>query len=100
MIRNCFVREEGDQLLIGSGILPEWLVPGRTVSFGPALTRFGTLTVEIVPPLEANSGCNICWEGDWHDDAPAIRVCLPDHQIIDIGASEPTCSVTCGRHTM
>ncbi len=100
MIRNCFVREEGDQILIGSGILPEWLVPGRSISFGPALTRFGTLMVEIVPSLEAASGCNIRWEGDWHDDAPAIRVCLPDHQAFDIGASEPTCSVTCGRHTM
>ncbi len=100
MIRNCFVREEGDQLLIGSGILPEWLLPGKSISFGPALTQFGTLTVEIMPALDAASGCNIRWEAHWHDDAPPVRVCLPDHQIVEISKGEHTSAVTCGRNTM
>ncbi len=47
MIRNLFVREEGNTLVFGSGILPEWLEEGKSVEFGPALTSFGPITVSI-----------------------------------------------------
>ena len=41
MMRNCFVREEADHLVIGSGLLPEWLESGEELFFGPTLTRMG-----------------------------------------------------------
>jgi len=49
MIRNCFVREEseGDRLVIGSGILPEWMESGSPLAYGPTLTRWGIANVQI-----------------------------------------------------
>jgi len=47
MIRNLFVREEGDELIIGSGMLPRWTENGANVSFGPTQTAFGTVRVSF-----------------------------------------------------
>lgn len=54
MIRNCFVREEGPRLVIGSGVRPEW-TRGSGASFGPTLTPFGPVTVRLVPTSESTS---------------------------------------------
>ena len=45
MIRNMFVREEADRLIVGSGLLPQWLETGAGLSFGPTLTPWGPVTV-------------------------------------------------------
>ena len=98
MIRNCFVREEGKQLLIGSGILPEWLAPGERISFGPAPTLFGTITIVIEPSIDDVSGRDISWEAAWHDEhSPSVKVCLPDHQCVDLDTGDRTQRVTCRR---
>lgn len=47
MIRNLFVREEGDRIVIGSGLFPEWIGSGRALSFGPTSIPGGRLTVTI-----------------------------------------------------
>ncbi|MCC6491692.1 MAG: hypothetical protein IT424_01585 [Pirellulales bacterium] len=47
MIRNQFVREEGDRLIVGSGLFAEWLESDAEVSFGPTLTPLGAVTVTI-----------------------------------------------------
>src|SRR5206468_11068170 len=47
MIRNMFVREEADRLVIGSGLLPQWLEVGSALSFGPTLTPWGTVSVHV-----------------------------------------------------
>ncbi|HZK13899.1 MAG TPA: hypothetical protein VFC55_05235, partial [Desulfobaccales bacterium] len=47
MIRNCFVREEGDGLVLGAGIAPQWLDSKETLSFGPAPTPFGIIQVSV-----------------------------------------------------
>ena len=48
MIRNLFVREENDKIVIGAGIFPEWLQsPGGRIRFGPTLTPFGSVSVKI-----------------------------------------------------
>ncbi|HSG48957.1 MAG TPA: hypothetical protein VLA43_14145, partial [Longimicrobiales bacterium] len=49
MLRNMFVREEGGRLVLASGILPEWLAADGPISFGPAPTSFGPVTVEVLP---------------------------------------------------
>jgi hypothetical protein len=48
MIRNLFVREEGETLVLGSGIMPEWIASERPVSFGPTRTPFGTIEVRFI----------------------------------------------------
>jgi hypothetical protein len=47
MMRNLFVREEGNTLIIGSGIFPQWLEQDGEISFGPTLVPGGKLTVRI-----------------------------------------------------
>jgi hypothetical protein len=50
MMRSLFLREETDQLIIGSGIAPQWLTGGNEpLVFGPTPTAAGTLTVQITP---------------------------------------------------
>ncbi len=50
MIRNLFVREEGDQIIIGSGVFPGWLATGEPLMFGPTLVKGGRITVRLRQP--------------------------------------------------
>jgi hypothetical protein len=75
MIRNMFVREEGDRLILASGVLPEWLTEGNNpVSFGPAATSFGTLRLEIASTA---GRAEIRWSGEWREAPPRIEVRVP-----------------------
>jgi hypothetical protein len=75
MLRNCFVREEGDGLVLGAGIAPRWLVAGSPLAFGPAPTAFGSVTLSVT--AETQQRVELAWQGDWHAGAPHIEVCLP-----------------------
>lgn len=70
MIRNCFVREEDDHLVIGSGILPEWLDGGGELVFGPTLTAWGPVTVRI-------AGSRLSLDAVWRDHAPPVEIAVP-----------------------
>ncbi len=72
MIRNCFVREEKDRLILGSGVLPEWMQNDVELVFGPTLTAWGPVTVRI----DADHRL-LTLEGEWRGDAPAIEVAIP-----------------------
>ena len=76
MIRNCFVREEHGQLLIGSGIPSAWLEgSGReSINFGPAPTPHGPVSVAIEPAADSVA---VRWSGEWRSSAPEIEVRLP-----------------------
>ena len=65
MIRNLFVREEGDSLVLGAGIFPEWLKPEKSVGFGPTPTPYGNVA------LQARAGDNaliVYLDIDWKKD--------------------------------
>lgn len=47
MIRNLFVREEGETLVLGSGMMPEWTANGASAGFGPTKTPFGAISVRF-----------------------------------------------------
>lgn len=47
MMRNLFIREENNVLIIGSGLLPEWLEKDTHLKFGPTLVEGGHLTVNL-----------------------------------------------------
>ncbi|RLB94641.1 MAG: hypothetical protein DRH50_06110 [Deltaproteobacteria bacterium] len=74
MIRNCFVREEGNRLILASGIPQSWLGGRSTLSFGPAPTSFGTLRLSIEPERDKIA---ISWQGTWHAEPPVIKVHVP-----------------------
>ena len=75
MIRNCFVREEGGQLVLGAGVPARWLEQDRPIRFGPAPTAFGSVSLSITPA--GSRGPRIAWEGEWHRESPPIEVRLP-----------------------
>lgn len=76
MVRNCFVREEGERLILCAGVAKRWLKPGALISFGPAPTAFGTVSVNIeVGKVEP--GIQVTWQGEWHTEAPKIEVRIP-----------------------
>jgi hypothetical protein len=77
MIRNCFVREEGDQLVLCAGVPARWLDQETPIRFGPAPTRFGPVTVSITP--DPGHPPRVEWQGDWHRSAPPIEVRLPGY---------------------
>ncbi len=77
IMRNSFVREEGNSLILASGIAKRWIESGQALRFGPAPTRFGTVTIA----LESSGGrCRISWEGNWRDKPPEIIVHLPGRE--------------------
>lgn len=71
MMRNMFVREEGDGLVLCSGVPGQWLREERGVSFGPAPTPHGPVSVRAERDGDA---VVVSWEADWRDDAPPIKV--------------------------
>ena len=81
IIRNCFVREEEDRLILCSGIPRVWLDKNQTIAFGPAPTSFGDISISIKP-----QGQNILveWHGEWFVKEPAIDIQLPGFKNIRI----------------
>lgn len=75
-IRAAFVREEDDALVIGSGLLPEWLEPREPLFFGPTATPWGTVSVTIRPTEEGAWSTEV--QGQWRGEAPEIRIAVPD----------------------
>lgn len=82
MLRNCFVREEGEALHLGTGIPGEWLEGGQTgtLAFGPAPTAFGPIRVELEPLDQAADRCRVRWQANWHDAAPRLVIAPPGHE--------------------
>jgi hypothetical protein len=78
MVRNCLVREEREQLILGSGVAQHWLQDGAVISFGPAPSAFGSVSLEIAAEAgAAGRRVRVSWSGDWHAGAPAVEVRLP-----------------------
>ena len=78
MLRSCFVRDEEGRLILGSGIPRAWLEQaesrGAAISFGPAPTKYGELTLSIAPNRER---VQVEWAGRWHGPPPEIEIRLP-----------------------
>lgn len=80
IIRNCFVREEADRLVIGSGLFHEWFSQDDDLAFGPTYTPWGKLSVRIVTP---KTDPGIIIDNHWHTDAPRIDIRVPGFQPMD-----------------
>jgi hypothetical protein len=77
MIRNLFVREEDDRLIIGSGLFREWLETEGELSLGPTLTWWGPVTMRLDNPARKAA---LSVESRWFADAPRIEVLIPGFQ--------------------
>jgi hypothetical protein len=79
MMRNCFVREEEGRLILCAGIAHRWLQPNAVISFGPAPTSFGTVSISI-KIKDVRPRVTVAWKGEWHAKAPVIELRLPGFQ--------------------
>ncbi len=95
MLRNCFIREENNCLILGSGIPRQWLTDGMAASpirFGPSPTSFGTVSVEIIASVTVNCAqkqhrcIKVCWSARWHNKPPGIEVRLPGFMPVKVKA--------------
>jgi hypothetical protein len=82
IIRNCFLREEEETLVIGQGIPQSWHEQQMPIRFGPAPTEFGTVTITITPQLDNCS--EVKWQADWHKTKPEIKLAFPGFVVVDI----------------
>ena len=83
MIRHCFVREEGDRLILCQGIPSRWLEAGTTIGFGPAPTTFGKVSIRLSGRSYEDSVL-VSWEADWHHGAPSIELQLPGYRPVQV----------------
>lgn len=82
IVRHCFVREEADRLVLCAGIPRRWLEGGKTLSFGPAPTTFGTLTVVLTSNAAADH-VTVDWrDATWHGAAPKIDIRMPGFAVV------------------
>jgi hypothetical protein len=75
MVRNSFVREEGDRtLILCSGLPTAWFHAPGTVTFGPAPTEHGTISLSLIaaPPR-----VQVSWTAAWHGQAPSLVIRAP-----------------------
>jgi len=80
MIRNCFVREENNgSLILCSGIPQHWYIKKSTLSFGPAPTLNGRISIQINSNGER---MKISWKGQWIKKEPDIEIKLPGYPSI------------------
>jgi len=87
MIRNLFVREEGERLIVGSGLFREWFDADEELRFGPTLTPWGPVTIRVDRPRSAPV---VTIEARWRNIAPLIDVAVPSFKpVADVDASRP-----------
>ena len=91
MVRNCFVREEDDRLILASGIRPAWLRGPEALSLGPTPTPWGPLSLKIEP---SGNKVSVSWEGTWRQSEPMIEVRLPGHDPVIAEPGQTSINVT------
>lgn len=84
MIRHCFVREEGEMLVLCAGIPARWLESNQPISFGPAPTAFGPVSITVAPAEKSGGSPQVSWQGNWHSNSPPIEIRLPGFSIIRV----------------
>jgi hypothetical protein len=97
MVRNAFVREETDRLVVGSGLRSAWFASGEDLFFGPTLTGWGRLSVRVIHPGE---NPQVSLEAHWHGPAPRVDIEVPGYvRLADVSCDKthslrPACDAT------
>ncbi len=70
MMRNLFLREEGDRLLLLAGIPAAWVADGERLTFGPGPTSFGVVEIEAEGGTDA---VRVGWRATWRGEPPEME---------------------------
>jgi hypothetical protein len=90
IIRNLFVREEKDSLILGSGLFPEWIASPEDLFFGPTPTPHGEITLQI---LKRKQGVTIDGESEWRGSPPRMVVRIPGYEVTELRDFESPCEI-------
>jgi hypothetical protein len=90
MLRSMFVREEGDSLVLASGVIQEWLTGKQSLHFGPTPTPYGDIRMHIEAGAEA---ITVTWQALWRRKPRRIVIALPGMQSVCVDDLE-TSSIT------
>jgi hypothetical protein len=85
MMRNCFVREEQNRLILAPGIPPQWLDQLTPIFLRKTLTSFGLFSIQIEP---GEDQVQISWEGGWTKEEPSIEIRLPGFEPVQCSVGE------------
>ncbi len=77
IMRNMFVREENQSLILFSGLFPSWINSGADISFGPTLTPYGQIKVWLLQH-EKQTFAKV--DAKWHNEQPRIVIDLPGYE--------------------
>ncbi len=80
MMRNLFVREEGDGLIIGGGIRPEWIQSEKGFGVEQTFTPFGEVSVRF--QYAAANELHVQVRRKWRAQAPLIEVRVPGFSMV------------------
>lgn len=90
-VRNMFIREEAEELVVGSGIPAHWHYADERLAYGPTWTPWGSLEVAIQFHTES---AEINWSAHWHTPPPTVRVAIPCFHERSVDMSEATGTLT------
>lgn len=99
MIRNCFIREEGEGLILGSGIAKTWLDKGDSLYFGPAPTSFGAVSMDVRRTNSNGGGISVSWQGSWRRGQPSIEIRIPGFKPVVVDGDQQSAVVEAERRT-
>ena len=74
MIRSLFVREEGNELILGSGVPQRWTKKDGKLRFGPTPTPHGTISVSF---QVSKKGIHARLKGQWRGQRPTAFFRVP-----------------------
>ncbi|MFO7976762.1 MAG: hypothetical protein R6V12_19280, partial [Candidatus Hydrogenedentota bacterium] len=81
IMRNMFVREAEDGLVLASGIPETW--QSESSHLGPTPTSYGPITVFL--SIE-NGDPSIAWDATWRREPPRLRIALPGYPVYEVPA--------------
>jgi hypothetical protein len=86
LVRNLFVREEGEGLVLGAGVLPQWLA-GGDAAFGPTATPHGPVSLRLTS-TDGRPTARV--DARWHAAAPPMEIAVPGFAVVrDVTAGVP-----------
>jgi hypothetical protein len=88
MMRNLFIREEGDTLVLGSGIFPRWLEQQVPLSFGPTLVPGGAVIVTFIP---SDKGLELVLDSSVQGTPIACTAAVPGYRSRHLDTSQGGC---------
>jgi hypothetical protein len=75
LLRNMFVREDGDDLHLLSVLSPDWIGAGKPISATSVPTDFGTVSLTLDQP--SDSSATLHFDSNWVDAPKHIILHLP-----------------------